>query len=306
MINASAFPIPPQQCTLSTCTLAEAEILYVPSLAGNAFFLAAFLALLLAHTGLGIWYRTWGLLVGMFSGLLLEVIGYAGRVQLHYNPFKFGPFTMQFVCLTIAPAFLTASIYLCLTRIVIIQGPGFSRLAPRTYSILFVGCDIVSLLLQAIGGAMTSNAKTLQKEDLGIHIMIAGMSFQIFSLLLFMGLWAEFALRMRAGAATRGTDGDAELEFAKLRSSFRFKAFQIAVFSSALFIVVRSVYRLVELHSGFASAFANNEPAFMVLEAPMILLATGALAAFHPGYALDGKWNSASWSFHKQTANIKA
>jgi hypothetical protein len=94
MINASAFPIPPQQCTLTTCTLAEAEILYIPSLAGNAFFLAMFVLVLLAHTGLGIRYKTWGVLFGMFCGLLLEVLGYAGRVQLHYNPFKFGPFTM--------------------------------------------------------------------------------------------------------------------------------------------------------------------------------------------------------------------
>jgi RTA1 like protein len=76
---------------------------------------------------------------------------------------------------------------------------------------------------------MTSNAKTPQKADLGINIMIAGMSFQVFSLLLFMGLWAEFALRLRAGVATRGTDGDAELEFGKLRSSFGFKAFQIGM-----------------------------------------------------------------------------
>jgi hypothetical protein len=94
MINASAFAIPPQQCTLETCTLAEAEVSYIPSLAGNAFFLAAFLVLLLVHTGLGVRYRTWGVLIGMFCGLVLEVIGYVGRVQMHYNPFKFDPFTM--------------------------------------------------------------------------------------------------------------------------------------------------------------------------------------------------------------------
>jgi hypothetical protein len=75
---------------------------------------------------------------------------------------------------------------------------------------------------------------------------------------------------------------------------------------SVLFILIRSIYRLVELHSGFASAFANNEPAFMVLEAPMIILATGVLAAIHPGYAFDGKWSATSWSFRGKTTNSKA
>jgi hypothetical protein len=75
---------------------------------------------------------------------------------------------------------------------------------------------------------------------------------------------------------------------------------------AVLFIFIRSIYRLVELHSGFASAFANNEPAFMVLEAPMIILATGVLAAFHPGYALDGNWNATSWSFRKEVVEDKA
>lgn len=35
---------------------------------------------------------TQGYLVGMAGGLALEIIGYAGRVQLHFNPFPFDPF----------------------------------------------------------------------------------------------------------------------------------------------------------------------------------------------------------------------
>jgi hypothetical protein len=28
----------------------------------------------------------------MVGGLALEIIGYAGRIQLHFNPFPFDPF----------------------------------------------------------------------------------------------------------------------------------------------------------------------------------------------------------------------
>jgi hypothetical protein len=93
MIDPHAFPIPPEQCTLKTCNLDEAQVHYIPTLAGNIIFLAIFGILLIVHIVQGIRYRTWGILVGMISGLLLEVIGYIGRVQMHFNPFKSGYFT---------------------------------------------------------------------------------------------------------------------------------------------------------------------------------------------------------------------
>jgi len=66
------------------------------------------------------------------------------------------------------------------------------------------------------------------------------------------------------------------------------------------------VYRLIELQGGFSSEVANNEPAFMVLEAPLIIVAVGAMALFHPGYAFDGKWLAASWSLRekKNSSNV--
>jgi hypothetical protein len=93
MLNASAFAIPPEQCTLSTCSLDEAQVEYIPSLPGNAIYLSIFGILFITQTVQGIYYRTWGVLVGMFCGLFLEVFGYVSRVQMHYNPFKSGPYT---------------------------------------------------------------------------------------------------------------------------------------------------------------------------------------------------------------------
>jgi hypothetical protein len=61
-------------------------------LPGNATYAALLGILMLLQIGLGIWYRTWGFMIGMASGLLLEVIGYAGRIMLHNNPFDFNNF----------------------------------------------------------------------------------------------------------------------------------------------------------------------------------------------------------------------
>jgi hypothetical protein len=142
----------------------------------------------------------------------------------------------QFICLTIGPAFLTASIYLCLTRIIIVHGQQFSRFRPRTYSLVFVGVDLVCLILQAIGGAFAATATTKAEGDMGAHIMIGGLAFQIFSLLMFMALWVDFDLRVRRAKSTdAGSANDEVLELSELRASFRFKAFKAGKISLRLF-----------------------------------------------------------------------
>lgn len=82
------------ECTLATCPQDAAIIKYLPSLAGNATYLAIFAILLLIHTVLGIRYRTWGFLVGTSYCFTLEIIGYSGRIILHSNPFPLSNFLM--------------------------------------------------------------------------------------------------------------------------------------------------------------------------------------------------------------------
>jgi hypothetical protein len=81
-------------CTVGTCPLSCAQVEYLPTLAGNVVYAAAFGLLLIVQLGLGIKYKTWGFTVGIICGLLLEVVGYAGRIMLHDNPFNFNNFIM--------------------------------------------------------------------------------------------------------------------------------------------------------------------------------------------------------------------
>jgi hypothetical protein len=56
---------------------------------------------------------------------------------------------------------------------------------------------------------------------------------------------------------------------------------------------------VAELGSGFGGALANNEPVFMILEGPMIIIAAVVLTAFHPGFCLGGLWASIGLSTGK-------
>jgi hypothetical protein len=68
---------------------------------------------------------------------------------------------MYLIDLTIGPTFLAAGIYLCMARIVVVYDGGqkqLARLKPRSYTLVFLGWDFLSLLLQAVGGAIASLA----------------------------------------------------------------------------------------------------------------------------------------------------
>lgn len=79
-------------CTIATCSMDYAYFEYIPNLPGNILFLAIFGVLLVPQIFFGIKYKTWGYMAGMIGGLLLEVVGYVGRVQIHYKPFSFNLF----------------------------------------------------------------------------------------------------------------------------------------------------------------------------------------------------------------------
>lgn len=82
------------ECTLDTCSILQAQYTYDPSLAGNAILASYFGLLLLIQLLLGIYYRTTGFTIACCCGLILEMIGYIGRVQMHFNPFITQPFMM--------------------------------------------------------------------------------------------------------------------------------------------------------------------------------------------------------------------
>jgi RTA1 like protein len=217
--------------------------------------------------------------------------------------------------LTIGPTFFTASIYLCLARIIVIFGEDLARLRPRTYTIAFVCSDVLSLILQALGGGKASQAKSYATKQVGIHIMVAGLVLQVVSLVVFLCLCAGFAYSVHRSPSRE----DPLLQ--NFRTSLKFKAFVWGMYSfidllkfssldpdhtdrllalgfTTLLILIRSSFRVAELSEGFGSALANNEVTFMVLEGGMVALAVILLTVMHPGVVFGRKgWKEAGWSF---------
>jgi len=283
-------------CNSTLCDLTLAHFDYLPSLGGNALYAVIFGIYLITNVFFGIRYKTWGYGAAMFFGLAGEIIGYIGRIMLYQNPFDptGNDFLIYLVCLTISPAFLSAAIYLCLARIVIVYGEHLSRFRPRTYTLIFCGCDLLSLVLQAAGGGIASGATTYSQDQLGINVMLGGLSVQVASLALFAALCGEFAFRLFRSPNSWST------EHATLYQSKLFKAFLCGLAVALLTIFIRSAFRVAELSGGFHGPLANNQISFMILEGAMIVIATSCLTILHPGVCFKGSWSAANFHFRSE------
>lgn len=75
-------------CTVETCPVETwGTIYYRPNMAGNVIYLLCFLVLLIAQLYYGIRKKTWTYMAVLSAGILLEFIGYIGRIMLNQNPF---------------------------------------------------------------------------------------------------------------------------------------------------------------------------------------------------------------------------
>ncbi len=147
MSDPMAFPPPPdgyrkwgEYCAKNfkndpVCEQIPSNFAYEVSLPANAAFAGLFGVSLLGYIATYIVTRR-GLFFSLafIAGIILEILGYAGRLMSWDNPWSEDGFLMQICCLTIAPAFLAGGIYLCLRRIVYAFGPENSRIAPETYT----------------------------------------------------------------------------------------------------------------------------------------------------------------------------
>jgi hypothetical protein len=62
--------------------------------------------------------------------------------------------------------------------------------------------------------------------------------------------------------------------------------------TAVLTIVIRSAFRVAELHGGFDSSLANDEVALMILEGAMVSLACICLTGLYPALLVGKNWKT--------------
>ena len=175
------------------------------------------------------------------------------------------------VCLTIAPVFYTASIYVTLSKTIVYLDPTLSRFKPQLFYWFFIPFDLVCLALQAAGGAMSTSS---DGNDLGVNISMAGLVLQVVVLVLFIGTFSDYMFRYwRTGRASH--------------FSWRLKAFFAGLCTSIILILTRCVYRVAELQDGYDGKLIKEEIPFVLLEGLVVFLACVALCFGNPGLVFN-------------------
>ncbi|KAF9773389.1 hypothetical protein IL306_008829 [Fusarium sp. DS 682] len=254
-------------CTLELCPLESSILRYQPNIPANAIFIGVFGTSMAIHIFQGIKMKTWGFMASMMAGCILEIVGYVGRLIIHDNPFDFTGFLLQ-----ITPVFFSAAIYVLLSQVINFVDPNVSRFPPKYFYWIFIPSDIISLILQAVGGAMSCVAT--KKEDIktGEDISIAGLVFQVVTLMCFSALFIDYVI-------------SASKSSARYRLNKPIIVFLFFLFLSTIFILIRCGYRIAELNGGYFSALFRDEGLFIALESCMMCIAVLLLNAGHPGYA---------------------
>lgn len=141
-----------------------------------------------------------------------------------------------------------------------IFGSSFSRFNPSLFYWIFIPCDIISLALQAAGGALSSVSSG--NNDKGVHLALAGLALQVITLVIFCGLYGDYLWRyfkseeFKARASTQRSFG------LRLKVFYAFEALAVVA------ILVRCAFRVHELKEGYKpwNEMLQREELFIGLE----------------------------------------
>ncbi|PSK40557.1 hypothetical protein C7M61_000204 [Candidozyma pseudohaemuli] len=293
------------------------------NMGANVFFCVIFGVVTIWHFVVGALYRYWYFFFVLGIGSGLDFGGYLARSVSATDETLVDPFLVQIIVLTIAPAFIMAGVYYMLGRQLVYIGEGYSWLKPRWFSYIYVTCDVISLVIQAIGGGMAATALSANKDtDDGTHVMVAGIAFQVATMSSFFIVGGNFVARVwfraspdvrfswsnffsllfnvgKANELHQKLEPNYDPKYAHVRGRKLFPYVFTSIFAATVLIYIRCIYRLVELSEGWTGYTIRHEAFLFGLDAAMVFLTVLLFVPFHPGF-IWGKYHP-TLSFKKKS-----
>ncbi|OJT04690.1 hypothetical protein TRAPUB_4484 [Trametes pubescens] len=277
---------------------------YVPDRAVCIIFVALFSISAAVHLAEAIYFRmSWLFATAVFAGVA-EILGWSARLWSSYSPFAQDPYIMQLTVTIIAPSPLVAALFILFGRISERLGEHYGRLTAMWYSIIFLTCDIISLVTQGVGGGIAGSSIGDQSQvDLGGNIMLAGIIFQLASITVFVLLMSEYFLRYLTDRPIRKAQKDPNAEEAYIpargATTPKMRLMIVCVLAMTFFLIIRSVYRMIELIDGFNGKIIQTEIYFNIFDGAMVVCAIYTLNVLHPGWLLERVYHQTAVSLRE-------
>ncbi|WFD30286.1 hypothetical protein MSPP1_001303 [Malassezia sp. CBS 17886] len=240
---------------------------YIPGLSPNICMVVFFSLVSIAHIVQWLMYRQWWLVI-LPIGTLAELSGYALRIHDHFNPHLRDYYVAMMCLLIITPCLFAAVHFTCAGRLGTMFPRELSIVRPVFIMPFFVTLDVVSLVIQAIGAATAGTA------DSGP--LVGYVTFNI----CFLSFW--YRARTRRPELIR-----------------KYEPFMYAIFFSSVAIILRSIYRVIEMGFGWDGVINNTEWALCTFDGALVLISVFILNLYYPGRYLprNFSWKSAPEDF---------
>ncbi|KAJ3741899.1 RTA1-domain-containing protein [Lentinula detonsa] len=270
---------------------------YVPTEWICILFVVLYALSTATHLGQACWYHAWWMIpTACFCGIL-EILGWGARLWSSHSPGLAQPYEMQITCTILGPTPLIAATFVILGRIIDLLGTSYSRLSPKMYTIFFCSADVISLIVQAVGGAKAATAVARGTSPVsGGHIMLGGIVFQLTIISVYVLCGAEFFYRYLKDQPLRDSGTLHEENIRRGALTKKLKSLLCPWMPYESNMRRRSVYRTIELADGWRGRIITTQVYFNVLDGAMVTLSIFALNFAHPGF-LVGEPSKATSKF---------
>ncbi|CCU97826.1 unnamed protein product [Malassezia sympodialis ATCC 42132] len=258
---------------------------YVPNMAANIIMLVVFALSTIVHFLQVVRYRQWWLLL-LPVGTLAEVGGYIPRLKGHYHPTLRDPYVATMCLLIITPCLFAAVHFTVLGRMCTLFPRKYTLVRPVLVMPFFVTVDVASLVIQGVGAANAGTSDSAEAAESGSTIAAVGVGVQLAGYLLFFVLFSIFYYRIRR---------DPPPGLSQMHT------LMIATMISSGWIILRSIYRLIEMGEGWDGVINNTEWCLFVFDAVLVFFAVTVYNIVHPGKYLPKKF---SWNYNPDKDGI--
>ncbi|TCD61833.1 hypothetical protein EIP91_007852 [Steccherinum ochraceum] len=240
-------------------------------------FVALFALTTVCHIIQAGFYRRWWFFPTVVLAAIGELAGWSGRLWSVFAPLNQSPYLLQIVITILAPTPFVGAIFMMFSEVTQKLGEQYSRLSPRMYSRIFLTADIIALIVQGLGGGLAASANSDSGSNTGAKIMLGGIIFQLIALVVFITIATEYYVRFYYDRPVRQTDVMKRVVFGR-----KMMWFTGAVCCILGFLLIRSVYRTLELADGWNGKIITTQIYFDIFDGLMIFLAMFTLNIFHP------------------------
>ncbi|KAF9075731.1 RTA1-like protein [Rhodocollybia butyracea] len=245
------------------------------TLTAIAFSLVLFVAIVQS------WY-TWKygakFMLSMTIGAYTFAFGISTRFGLHLHPESKGLYIVEYLFVVLSPCAFIAAEYVLLGRLARhLRCDKYLLVTARRITVTFISSDISTFLIQAIGGALSISANDEPLALAGSRVFLAGLALQLLSFLTFTCIFLFFLYRVRK------CEPEVYVQDQQLVWYKDWRALAGTMIVSCIGILIRSVYRTIELSEGFQGRLATSEPFFYGLDTLPLFIAIVVYLPFWPG-----------------------